>query len=218
VPEPDSHPFKKFFGRHWELFAALTSGLVGALALGTSTYNVYLQRQQVRASVWPHVTMDTSSGDDGAVSLMLRNRGVGPAQIERVRVTVGGKRAEDWTGALKMLLREDPLPFIPDCASLYEEVLTPGMELALLKIPSAGESLKAMRATEKTELSIEVCYCSTLDDCWVVGMATGTRAVSNCAPDPKPFVHMTDETKLAIHEYWAKKERESDGGPAGAGP
>jgi hypothetical protein len=37
VAESDDHPLKKLFGRHWELFAAMASGLVGALALGIST-------------------------------------------------------------------------------------------------------------------------------------------------------------------------------------
>jgi hypothetical protein len=212
VPELENNPFKKFFGRHWELVAAVTSGFVGALALGTSTYNVYLQRQQVRASVWPHVTMDSSSSDDGAVSIVIRNRGVGPAQIERVRVTVDGKRADDWMGALKMLLHKDTLPFIPDPSSLREEVLTPGMEVALVKVPTQRDSLEIMRATEHTPFAIEVCYCSTLDECWIVGLGEGTTAVSSCPPDAKPFVDMTDETKRWVHEYWRKKESENDGG------
>jgi hypothetical protein len=210
VPEPENHPLKKFFGRHWELFAAMTSGLVGALALGTSTYNVYLQRQQVRASVWPHVTMDTAFADDGAVSIMIRNRGVGPARLERVRVTVDGKLAEDWVDAMKLLLHKDAPPFIPDSASLREEVLTPGMELALVKIPTRIETQEIMRATESTPLAIEVCYCSTLDECWVVAFGEGTKSVSSCPPDPKPFVDMTYKTKTWIHEHlW---EKGGDGG------
>jgi hypothetical protein len=91
------------------------------------------------------------------------------------------------------------------------------MELALVKLPTARDSLEMMRATERTPFSVEVCYCSTLDDCWTIGMGKGTTAVSNCAPDPKPFVDMTDETRQWIHEYWRKKQSEGDAGAGDGG-
>jgi hypothetical protein len=216
MADPENHPLKKFFGRHWELFAALTSGLVGALALGTSTYNVYLQRQQVRAAVWPHVTMDTAFTDEGALSIVLRNRGVGPARLERFRVTVDHKPAEDWADALKMLLHKDTLPYIPDAAELREEVLTPGMELALLKIPTLKDSQDILQASAR--VSMAVCYCSTLDDCWTLTMGEGTKEVSGCPADPQPFVGQSEKTKEWIHEYWRKKAPEMDAGSGGAGP
>jgi hypothetical protein len=81
--------------RHRELLAALVSGFVGAVALATSTYTVYLQRQQVRAQVWPYLVMGADWGHDGLV-LDVVNRGVGPAAVKRVRVTVDGKPMEDW--------------------------------------------------------------------------------------------------------------------------
>jgi hypothetical protein len=40
---------------HSDRIAALTSGFVAVLALVVSTYNVYLQRQQIRAQVWPRL-------------------------------------------------------------------------------------------------------------------------------------------------------------------
>jgi hypothetical protein len=202
--------------KYRDLLAAAASGFVGALALATSTYNVYLQRQQVKASVWPHVTLDTAEADDGAFSIMIRNRGAGPARLERVRVTVGGKPAEDWVDAMKMLLHKDEPPFIPGTASLDEEVLTPGMELALVKLPTRKDTQDVMRASESNPLEIEVCYCSTLDDCWKVVFGEGTKPIASCPPDPKPFVDMSWKTKKWIHEHlW---EKEGDGGKSDAAP
>ena len=73
-------------GKYRDLLAAVASGFVGALALATSTYNVYLQRQQVKASVWPHVTMDTASTDEGAFSIVI------PQPRRRPRAARAGAR------------------------------------------------------------------------------------------------------------------------------
>lgn len=213
VEEAGKHGARKWIGgRHRDLLAALASGFVGALALGTSTYNVYLQRQQVRASVWPHVTMSSAFTDDGALSFVLRNRGVGPAQLKRFRVTVDGKPAEDWADMLKMLLRKDTLTYIPDTTELHEEVLTPGMELPLLKIPTFKDSQDIMQEAGSGRFSIEVCYCSTLDDCWALG-GEGTKEVRGCPEDPRPFVAQSEKTGKWIHEYWHNIALGLDAGP-----
>src|ERR1700691_118048 len=88
---------------HRDLIAGLTSGFVGALALATSLYNVYLQREQVRAQVWPKITLQDAKGDGDDYGISIANRGVGPADIQRMGVFVDGTPMKSWVEAFKTL-------------------------------------------------------------------------------------------------------------------
>jgi hypothetical protein len=74
--------------------------------------------------------------------------------------------------------------------------MSPGLEVDALKIPSFKDSVTFL--AQRRRLAVEVCYCSTLDDCWVLdspaGESTSTRAVSDCVDDPKPFRSVSDQT------------------------
>src|SRR5262245_57135936 len=48
--------------RNWDAYAAVIATLVGLLALVVSAFTAYVQRQQLRAQVWPHLTVATAHG------------------------------------------------------------------------------------------------------------------------------------------------------------
>ena len=167
----------------------MVSGFVGAVALATSTYNVYLQRQQVRAQVWPFLVLGADYGNEG-FSVSLTNRGVGPAEVKRVRVTVDGKRAGDWVEVEASLLRAASLHDSWQIQPIENEVVSPGLQIVTLKVHDMDHA-RAMVA-ERRRLAVELCYCSTLDDCWLLSAPnlfepSTTRPIAECAPDPKPF-------------------------------
>jgi hypothetical protein len=58
-------------------YDAVVATFVGFLALCVSGYTAYMQRQQVRAAVWPILEFDSSNHPD--IHFMLTNKGVGPA-------------------------------------------------------------------------------------------------------------------------------------------
>jgi hypothetical protein len=206
-----------WFGRNRDLLAAAASGLVGALALATSTYNVYLQRQQVRAQVWPHLNLDNDWNDD-VVTLFVQNRGMGPADVRRVRVWVDGARAPDWVAALTTLLKTNHFR-LPAINELDHQVMSPGFQIYPLKItgPDALEFLKQRR-----RLALEICYCSTLDECWLLSAPSGgepatTAPVAECKPDETPFVAVAAKTMDEILQLQIRSSDGSDGGPPDAG-
>ena len=61
-------------------YDALIATLVGFLALCVSSYTAYMQRQQVRAAVWPILEFDSNNGP---IQFTLANKGVGPAIIKQ---------------------------------------------------------------------------------------------------------------------------------------
>jgi hypothetical protein len=50
---------------------------IALLAVSVAGYTAYMQRQQVRAAVWPILEFDSSNGPD--IHFTVANKGVGPA-------------------------------------------------------------------------------------------------------------------------------------------
>src|SRR5438552_8737433 len=83
-------------------YDAVIATFVGFLALCVSGYTAYVQRQQVRAAVWPILVFDRRNATD--IHFTLANKGVGPAIIRHVIVEVDGKPVRNWKEALEKIL------------------------------------------------------------------------------------------------------------------
>jgi hypothetical protein len=170
-----------------DLFAALASGFVATLALASSVYNVYLQRQQVRAQVLPTMEWGVHWESDDAWTFVVSNRGVGPANVKRMRVFVDGKPEATWLAAEKALLpgRNATIGTTHPIVS----TMSPGQQAEAFRIGDKG--LAVGMFLERRRLAVELCYCSTLDDCWIAA-GRGVRSdpptpVAACTPDAVPF-------------------------------
>ncbi|TDR48477.1 hypothetical protein DFR29_10197 [Tahibacter aquaticus] len=154
VPPPE--PRK----RDWASYSALIATLVGLLALCVSAYTAMLQQQQVRAQVWPRLQL-MSSGSLQEVLVM--NKGVGPAVIESVRVTVDGVPQRDWK-MLEQTLGVTPAEYVQ--STVNGTVISGGERYVMANFP---DRLVWERIRPKLrQLQRRFCYCSTLDECWVV--------------------------------------------------
>jgi hypothetical protein len=83
-------------------YDAVIATLVGFCALCVSAYTAYMQRQQVRAAVWPILEFDSGNAPD--IHLTLANKGVGPAIIRQVIVKVDGQPVRNWMEAVEKIL------------------------------------------------------------------------------------------------------------------
>src|ERR1044071_3116047 len=90
-------------GRGASRYDAAIATFVGVLALCVSGYTAYMQRQQVRAAVWPILQFDSSNGP---VQLTLSNKGVGPAIIRQVIVRVDDQAVRNWHEVYARLVGE----------------------------------------------------------------------------------------------------------------
>ena len=82
-------------------YDAIIATLVGLCALCVSGYTAYMQRQQVRAAVWPILQFNSSNAP---IHFILANKGVGPAIIRHVVVKVDGQPVRNWKEALERIL------------------------------------------------------------------------------------------------------------------
>ena len=153
-------------------YEAAVATLVGLCALGVSAYTAWIQRQQVRAQVWP--ILEYGTDNDPYIRLTLANKGVGPAMIKDALVTVDGVPVKNWTAALEKLDGAGKHLFSTSIvlgrvlsAGESIEVMSPldpsGARL-LAKSGPLGEQLNRARF----RIGVEICYCSTLGDCWTL--------------------------------------------------
>jgi hypothetical protein len=181
--------------RRGEMFAIAASGLAGLLSLLVSTYNVYLQRAQVRAQVWPNVEW-LYNGRDGAYEQVLKNTGIGPARVAGARVSIDGKPFDTWANLMPEVLGHNPLlrdgiEFGGGYSQIHGRTVPAGTELSAMKVsvvdgPQAQAKHQAL-VDAFDRVRTEICYCSALDDCWLFDNQEGTKAVSKCPMERLTF-------------------------------
>lgn len=149
--------------REWEA-GAIIAALIGLLALLVSGYTAWIQRQQVRAQVWPHLIVGYT---DPQREMVVLNKGVGPALIESVQVTVDGKPQQNWTAvfhAMGMKLADDNW----QQSTLNGNVLSAGEQLSFMSLPTQAEYQQFRQLDSAgSPVQVRICYCSTLGECWM---------------------------------------------------
>jgi hypothetical protein len=170
-------------------YDAVIATFVGVCALCVSGYTAYMQRQQVRAAVWPILEFDSSNSPD--IHFTLANKGVGPAIIRNVVVKVDGQPVINWTVALEKLLGSGKRLYSE--SDMNGHVLSAGESMTVVT-PRDSENnplvfdksnpLCVKLNKERERVAVEICYCSTLGECWTLrsgAMTTGiTTETSRC--------------------------------------
>lgn len=160
------------------LETAIATG-IGLLALAVSAYTAYVQREQVRAQVWP--ILEVSSGNEPEVRLWIANKGVGPALIRSARVTLDGKPVRNWHEMLTALYGKGQFNFSQD--QIGGRVLSAGEGVPVF-VPKGDIAPRFDK--DRFRVGMEICYCSTLGDCWRIAKEAHepprTQDVHRCPP------------------------------------
>ena len=171
-------------------YDAIIATFVGLLALCVSGYTAYTQRQQVRAAVWPILEFDSSNAPD--IHFTLANKGVGPAIIRHVTVKVDGEPVRNWKEALEKIL--GPGEHLGSESDMSGRVFAAGESMTVFT-PRDGENnplnfdksnpLWVKMNKERLRVTVEICYCSTLGECWTLragGPTPGTTIETRRCP------------------------------------
>jgi hypothetical protein len=172
-------------------YDAVIATLVGFCALCVSCYTAYMQRQQVRGAVWPILQFDSSNGP---IRFTLANKGVGPAIIKHVVLRVDDQPVKNWVEVLEKILGPGYHP--GESSDMSSQVLSAGESKNVFtphddaRNPIAfdrSNPLWAKLDPGRSRVTVEICYCSTLGECWTLraGGTTPsiTTATSKC-PTP----------------------------------
>jgi hypothetical protein len=165
--------------------------LVGLCALCVSAYTAYVQRQQVRAAVWPILEFDSSNAP---IHFILANKGVGPAIIRHVIVKVDGQPVRNWKEALERIL--GPGEHLGSESDMSGRVFAAGESMTVFT-PRDPENnplnfdksnpLWVKMNKDRLRVTAEICYCSTLGECWTLragGLTPSTTTATRRCPTP----------------------------------
>jgi len=173
-------------------YDAIIATFVGVCALCVSAYTAHVQRQQVRAAVWPILEFDTSNAPD--IHFTLANKGVGPAIIRHVIVKVDGQPVRNWKEALERIL--GPGEHLLSESDMRGHVLAAGESMTVFTPRDAENNLlnfdKSNRLwvkmnKDRGRVAVEICYSSTLGECWTLhatGLTPSTTTESGRCPSP----------------------------------
>jgi hypothetical protein len=184
-------PEEKATTRGASRYDAIIATFVGVCALCVSGYTAYMQRQQVRAAVWPILEFDSSNQPD--IHFTLANKGVGPAIIRHVIVKVDDQPVINWHQALEKLL--GPGEHRLSESDMNSHVLSAGESMTILTPRDLDNNpitfdksnplwVKVNKVRER--VAVEICYCSTLGECWTLrsGSTGSTTAETRHCPSP----------------------------------
>jgi len=172
-------------------YDALIATLVGFCALCVSAYTAYIQRQQVRGAVWPILQFDSGNGP---IRFILANKGVGPAIIKHVMVKVDDQPVKNWAEVLEKILGPGYHP--GESSDMSNRVFSAGESMDVFtphddaRNPVAfdrSNPLWEKLNTGRNRVTVEICYCSTLGECWTLraGVTTpSTTTPSRQCPIP----------------------------------
>src|SRR5437660_5488675 len=177
-------------------YDAVIATLVGLCALCVSAYTAYVQRQQVRAAVWPILEFDSSNAPD--IHFTLANKGVGPAIIRHVIVKVDGQPVRNWREALERIL--GPGEHLGSESDMSGRVFAAGESMTVFT-PRDSENnplnfdksnpLWVKMNKDRLRVTVEICYCSTLGECWTLragGLTPSTTTETRRCPSGRQLV------------------------------
>jgi hypothetical protein len=171
-------------------YDVIIATFIGFLALCISGYTAYMQRQQVRAAVWPILEFDSSNQPD--IHLTLSNKGVGPAIIKHVTVTYDDQPVHNWNEALEKMLGPGKHNYSE--SDMHDHVLSAGESMTVFT-PRDPENnpiaydrsnpLWMKMNEDRFRVTVQICYCSTLGECWTLragGLTAGTTTETRRCP------------------------------------
>ena len=172
-------------------YETIIATFIALLAVGVAGYTAYMQRQQVRAAVWPILEFDSSNGP---IRFTLANKGVGPAIIKHVIVKVDDQPVKNWAEVLEKILGPGYHP--GEESDMSGRVFAAGESIAVFTphdeaqnpIPfDKSNPLWAKLDTDRSRVTVEICYCSTLGECWTLrggGLTAGTTTQTRRCATP----------------------------------
>ncbi len=171
-------------------YDAVIATFVGICALCVSGYTAYMQRQQVRATVWPILEYDSSNGP---IQFTLSNKGVGPAIIRNVILRVDDQPMRNWHDVLEKFL--GPGEHRGEESDMRGHVLAAGEKLTVFTPhDDAQNPLNLDKANplwvqlnkDRLRVTIEICYSSTLGESWTLRGGPGPGVTTETRQCPTP--------------------------------
>ena len=159
-----------------------------------------LERQAQRISVMPSVWISTyinATEGVGEYKLVFSNRGLGPAVIERLDISVEGESAKNWDHLARLIAnayatsasfdnKTIPSSRSPISAGMFLEA---GQQSSPFGFTSqqSPEAFKLF-TQHSHKLKVSLCYCSLYGGCYEAQLFKRPLDVDQCITADSPFV------------------------------
>jgi hypothetical protein len=165
--------------RDSEFWIAIGALVVSAIAMASSLVQVNLQRNQERALVWPHVSAGPAYSGSG-YAYVARNKGLGPALVRHVAISVDGQPVDGWNAVLDRVLGSghgygwERI----EANDLADTILAAGESVTLFRVAWDERTRAGFGAGNR--IATTVCYCSFLEECWITRAGLDHTRVDRC--------------------------------------
>ena len=172
-------------------YEAFVATFIALLAVSVAGYTAYMQRQQVRSAVWPILEFDSSNGPN--IHFTVSNKGVGPAIIKHVIMKVDGQPVKNWKEVLDKLLGPGQHRYSESDISGHVFAAGESMDVFTPRDPDYNVITDRLNPLwirlnkDRGRVTTEICYCSTLGECWTLragGLTHGTTTEARRCPTP----------------------------------
>lgn len=156
-----------------EMIVAFSALLISVITAAIGVYSAYIDRAYARASVWPRVEVFRSFSTHH-FEYRVTNSGTGPALIKYAKVEFDGKVIQRWRD----------IPNIPvfTQSQLSSRILP--SEDSMKPIEYNGE-LSENFLDMDASITINICYCSIYDECWISDKNNVPKEVEKCVISEK---------------------------------
>jgi len=198
---------RKGIGGHMEVFVSMAA-LITAVAAVVITMEqtkvmreeAALERRNARISVMPSVWVATHIGDteEGAYfKIVLSNKGLGPAVVERFDVFYKDEAFGNWDDLARKMAADigSEKSFEGATVGSWRSPVSPGLML------EAGGTAEPLRIFDDTDVDalklfarglpstrLVLCYCSLYGDCFQSELFERPQQVEACEAAEEPFI------------------------------
>lgn len=140
--------------------------LISACALYVSIVQTNLMQQQSNAAVWPHLEIATYLVNN-EFSLIVKNKGVGPAVIQKIQLNYHGKpyEANSIINLAREIIGKQDTIFTYYSDALDQRVIAPQETVEFLVLRDSLDAAKFIQEAQNIKLSIA--YASVYGQLWV---------------------------------------------------
>lgn len=183
-PAPRPRPL-----RFYEVLIGGCVVLISVVSLFVAISANRTQERMLAASVWPSMTFGSSnvSSVDGQpqISLDLLNRGTGPARLRWAELQFRGQPLADQRDLMRLCCggmpeHDDDSGYPIVTSGIQGRVFGAEEWVSFFRMPLSRVPAATFDALDDTrhDIRLRTCYCSVLDDCWVLD--------SDSKGDPEP--------------------------------
>ncbi|HTU83450.1 MAG TPA: hypothetical protein VMF61_15075 [Candidatus Acidoferrales bacterium] len=174
---------------------AVSAVVISLASLWVAVGEGRTQEHILSASTWPFLqfsTGDVSPSGANEIDFEIQNAGVGPARVRWLALDYHGKAYHTALDAFRDCCGATNEPSGMITSGIQQRVLTATQVVTLVHFPFRHPAAAVWHRldVERQHFYVRACYCSVLDQCWLLdSRTTQPLRVTDCPPPERPLLY-----------------------------